>query len=909
MGRPRRVPPRRQDGRRLRVRLRARVTSRRRPMSIRGSWRVSLRIARRDVLRAKGRNLLVVLMIGIPVLLVAGLSLTLRSVEAGDESATLRSLGAAEALVQGHGHQPLVQHPTERWLYDGDEQDDVPWTAGEIAKATNNDLASVQTGRVLLTTEAGGLGVQVRELDLRNKLTKGLAKITDGRAPERANEVLVTAALAERGMGLGGTVRVRDGKAFTVAGIVRVPEDLKGMQLVALPGALLGEDGNPPEYLVGGPPLSWKQVRALNEQGLYLLSRAVLRDPPPTSEIAPKMVERQTSDDSSMLGTNGAIGGIVVLEIVLLAGPAFAVGARRQSRQLALFVVTGGTPKDVRRVVLAQALVLGFATAVLGCAVGVVGFLAARPVIENFYGKAIPDVALDPGDFGMLIGAGVLAALAAALVPAIQTSRQDAVAVLGGRRGELRTKRRWPIAGVVIAAIGVAILVLQGFRKDAENWAVVAGTVALSLGAILIMPAVVGLAGRFAGRLPLPLRLAARDTSRHRSRTVPAVAAIMGTVLTVTAMSVAAFSTLAMEGRDYQPREPMGTLTGFLYGVPNAAAKEAERAVEHELPGREVAVLYEVDPYAAKGRMATLVVPGAGCKGPGFPSCKAIDRVGRLESYSLAVVTPEGVEALLRRKPTAAEAKTLAAGGVLVPVEAALTQRGTAYLQTYLTKDTDGKSRTDTKRLEVPALVFPPITAPFDQKVTYPGVISEQTAERLGLAFTSSRVVVPPGEPAITKVQQARVDEIVGGLVGFTDLYVERGYDHPAGTYLFLLLALIGGLIVLVGTSTSTALALDDAKADFATLAAIGAGPGTRRATAMGQAVVIAVLGVVAGVAVGIVPGIALTYPITAGSAGGHIVDIPWELLGIVAVGVPLLAILGAGVFTRGSLTLVRRAE
>ncbi len=77
----------------------------------------------------------------------------------------------------------------------------------------------------------------------------------------------------------------------------------------------------------------------------------------------------------------------------------------------------------------------------------------------------------------------------------------------------------------------------------------------------------------------------------------------------------------------------------------------------------------------------------------------------------------------------------------------------------------------------------------------------------------------------------------------------------------------------------------------------------------MGQTVVIAVLGVVAGVAVGIVPGIALTYPITAGSAGGHIVDVPWELLAVIAVGMPLLAILGAGVFTRSRLTLVRRAE
>ena len=39
-----------------------------------GSWRVALRLARRDALRSKGRTLLVAAMVGIPVLLVGILS-------------------------------------------------------------------------------------------------------------------------------------------------------------------------------------------------------------------------------------------------------------------------------------------------------------------------------------------------------------------------------------------------------------------------------------------------------------------------------------------------------------------------------------------------------------------------------------------------------------------------------------------------------------------------------------------------------------------------------------------------------------------------------------------------------------------------------------------------------------------
>jgi putative ABC transport system permease protein len=875
-------------------------------MSIRGSWRVSLRIARRDVLRAKGRNLLVVLMIGIPVLLVAGMSVTLRSASASAETATLRSLGAAEAVVKGVNRRPIRQHPTNPGLYlDDNSPPEKSWSAAEIAKATGrDDIAPLREGKVLLTTSVGGLGAKVRELDLRNKLTAGLGDITDGRSPERADEVLVSASLVKRRMDVGTTLRVKNGKTYSVVGIVRNPEDFKGMAVVALPGAMLGDDATAAEFLVGGDPMRWEQIRELNKLGLQVISRTVLQNPPPDSQVEPRIVRMANMEgDASWLPAIAGIGAIVLLEIVLLAGPAFVVGARRQSRQLALYVVIGGTPRDVRRVVLAQALVLGLGTAVLGSVLGIVAYLGARPVIETVYGRAIPDLALDAGDFGMLIGTGVLASFVAALVPAYQASRQDTVAALGGRRGEVRTKRRWPIAGAVMAAIGLVILVGWGVKRDADELVIV-GTVALALGAILAMPAIVGLVGRVAGALPLALRLAARDTARHRSRTVPAIAAIMGTVLTVTALAVLVYSDIAAQKRDYLPHEPMGTLTAQVFGQNAALGEELLQAVERELPGRDAVLLSQVDPSIESKASAALVVPGRGCEAPEYVDCQPLETVNG--GYTPVVVTPDSFAARFGRKPTAKETQTLDAGGVLVPFESVLTKRGTAHLLTYRPGDLD---RTK-KRVEVPATYVPPFTGAWGQKFSCLGVISDQTATRLGLTTRFTDIVVPPGGPEITSAQQARVAEILNGSTDIeSEVYVERGYDDPFGWYLFIALAVIGGLIVLVGTATSTALALDDAKADFATLSAIGASPGTRRRAAMGQAVVIAALGVIAGVAVGLVAGIAMAYRATSFVGGGLIIDIPWELLGIVAVAVPLFAIVGAGVFTRSRLTLVRRAD
>ena len=66
-----------------------------------------------------------------------------------------------------------------------------------------------------------------------------------------------------------------------------------------------------------------------------------------------------TSGDSAMVAVVALIAVMALLEVVLLAGPAFAVTARRQARTLALIAAGGGTPRQARRVILATGVVLG----------------------------------------------------------------------------------------------------------------------------------------------------------------------------------------------------------------------------------------------------------------------------------------------------------------------------------------------------------------------------------------------------------------------------------------------------------------------------------------------------------------------------------------------------------------------
>ena len=77
------------------------------------------------------------------------------------------------------------------------------------------------------------------------------------------------------------------------------------------------------------------------------------------------------------------IAVMALIEVVLLAGPAFAVSARKQQRSLALMAATGGTPKQSRRVIVAGAVVLGSAAAVVGVALGIGIARLLQPLLQS----------------------------------------------------------------------------------------------------------------------------------------------------------------------------------------------------------------------------------------------------------------------------------------------------------------------------------------------------------------------------------------------------------------------------------------------------------------------------------------------------------------------------------------------
>jgi ABC-type antimicrobial peptide transport system permease subunit len=116
-------------------------------------------------------------------------------------------------------------------------------------------------------------------------------------------------------------------------------------------------------------------------------------------------------------------GAVALLLTAIGLYAVMAAYVRQRDREIALRVVLGASPGNVRRLVLGEALGL----AGVGAALGLAGAAAATRVVRGMLFE------IDPLDASVLLGAAVLpiaASLVASYVPVRRATRLDAVAML-----------------------------------------------------------------------------------------------------------------------------------------------------------------------------------------------------------------------------------------------------------------------------------------------------------------------------------------------------------------------------------------------------------------------------------------------------------------------------------------------
>ncbi|AQZ69123.1 putative ABC transporter integral membrane protein [[Actinomadura] parvosata subsp. kistnae] len=865
--------------------------------------RAALRISRRDALRAKGRTALIMVMIGLPVLAITAL-LTLSSTTdlTPREELPSRLGSVADAAVLANPTTlPVEQEPAGRWGSQDPDKTGAPahWTTAEVARLIGGRAIPFYDYTADARIQDGFERVDLLEIDLRDPLTGGLRRPAEGRLPATPQEIAVTPALLDRGVRVGGTLQLtRSGAPKRVVGVVENPTRPGVMEVVGLYGSVLAKKVDPQGngWLVDTPgPVTWEKVRELNQAGLRVASRAVIESP----RGEQRDYARFQRDDWLWLAIAVLL---VVTETVLLAGPAFAVGLRRRRRELATIAAQGGSPAHLRMIVLADGLVLGGVAALIGVALGIGTGAVAESIAARLLDWNSGPVDVPWAEVLGVAALGLLSALVAAVAPAVQAARQSPARVLAGRPDEVRDRPARPLAGLVLLVLGLSLTVLLAFQphwlmsvsgvrvlsESRHELLVVAASTVVLFGLILLMPWLVRRTAPLAARLPLPARLSVRDATRHRARTVSAVAAVMAATMGAVTVGLAYTTTYTAEQRMNRIDAPEGTLTVQSSDLDAATWARVRAAVQERLPGASLVPALEAQDGAGHS-IATMIQTES-------PECASEECQHYGVSYFDVPIGDARVLALLqgRRDPQAAAA--LAAGKVVV-FDPRLVSDGTVSL-TMLPRTGDGGPE---KKLRAPAVV-----AQGAQPEQGGAVVPASAVTAAGYRTAERRIYVPPAGHVRDQRDLQRFSDHLQSVT--THAYAGLAQDHTAQKLATLLAAALAAAVVLVlgGTFAATGLAVADMRRDLDTLHAVGGRPLTRRLVVAAQAGYIAGLGALIGLVAGAVTGRSLSASM-AWMWGDNPVVVPWAFLAALVLGLPLLAALLAGLFTRTRAKPARR--
>lgn len=345
-----------------------------------------------------------------------------------------------------------------------------------------------------------------------------------------ADAVLLSADFAEqRGLAVGRTVRL-----VTTSGASELP--IAG--LLAMRGAAVVNGG-----AVAIMPLRTAQrlfslTGQVNTIGLVLAKDADRNEiQTRVATLLPPGASIREPASRGMIATESMVGaeyGLGTMSIVSLTAGAFVIlnsimmSLGERARNLAILRALGITRRQLRKLLLSEALVLGFAGTALGILAGWALAWIFRAMMQQLMQVDLPAPALRIETLIAPLILGPLCTLLAAIQPARSAARREPIATLKGAAAESPSARA---RGVQFgyALIGLAglfiLLLLAGHVPDAIAKACLAPAMAAMMtGVILILPPIlprlllgVALLTRRFGRIESDMGV--RQLRRHPVRT------------------------------------------------------------------------------------------------------------------------------------------------------------------------------------------------------------------------------------------------------------------------------------------------------------------------------------------------------------------------------------------------------
>ena len=634
-------------------------------------------------------------------------------------------------------------------------------------------------------------------------------RLVDGRLPAGAGEVAMTRSVASLyNVSVGGTWHAA-GRDLHVVGVVENPRDLSDDFALLAPGQVDHPDtvsvelanfdvkGFAPLRLPGGAPV---QIEGVSRGARTAAAIAVL-----VMEVV----------------------GLLLVGLIAVAG--FTVLAQRRMRALGMLESIGATDRHLRLVILANGAAVGLAAAVVGTAVGLAGWLAFAPRLENLAHHRIDRFNLPWWAVAAAMGLAVITAVAASWWPARAAARTSVVAALSGRPPRPQPAHRFVGAGVLLLGVGKTLLFLGHGRRPLL---VATGAVATVVGVILFAPLAIRAVAGAARRAPIAVRLALRDLVRYQARS--------GAALGAATLAIGIAATVAVSAAARQEVE--GSVPSNL-----AANEMVVYSGPAALKGGLVPDISAADQAGAQAHVDTIatalgthdVVALDKAVDPNEPVIQGPQATGR-DTAALVRVTPEGrgqnielIAPLYVATPAVLAHFGIAASAVDPTADVLTSQSGLSTLQLSYGGGRDAVVHPKIQHVGLPTGGSEPNT-----------LITAHTMQALGLREAPSAWLLTTSRPLTsTQIDAARTAAANGGLVVETRTdrqSFKRLGDEAAAAGIVLALGVLAMTVGLIRSETA---------GDLRVLAATGASSSTRRAITAATTGALAALGALLGVA------------------------------------------------------------
>jgi putative ABC transport system permease protein len=410
-------------------------------------------------------------------------------------------------------------------------------------------------GKPVTTGGAPTLGVSVAQ---GSEFTAG-STIRAGRLPSGPNEVVVDAKTAEdEGFQVGDRVKVLlqgPAQTFTISGVIGFGEasNLAGATLAGfdLPTAqkVLNREGHFDEIDVAAQD-------GVSPEQLRDRVRAAV-DPKYEVLTGTQLAESTAAEINDTIGRFLSTALLAFAFVALLVGGflifnTFTIIVAQRTRELALLRCLGASRRQVMGSVLLESAIVAIVASLVGLALGVVIANGLRALLSGFLGADLPTTATQfrPRTVVVSLVVGLVVTVLSALLPARKATRVAPVAALREETAFAPTgfRRRRIVFGVLVTAVGVALLLAGLFRPEGNRLVnVAAGAVVVFFGVAILSPLIARPLARvigwpFARAFRLPGALARQNAMRNPRRTASTAAALMIGLALVAFVSVFAAS-------------------------------------------------------------------------------------------------------------------------------------------------------------------------------------------------------------------------------------------------------------------------------------------------------------------------------------------------------------------------------